>query len=112
MIRLGRTAMFLRAERLGELDEVEDQLFRFGRIVAGPPDLSVVLDDPTLSGEARSSLVGRLLTGRVHSLTAELLEQLALDPRGRSFSRGVSEIVARQRIAETRSWRSSNRQRR
>ena len=31
--RLSRTAMFRRAERTGELDEVEDQLFRFGRIV-------------------------------------------------------------------------------
>src|SRR6185312_14724963 len=31
--RLGRTATFLRAERTGQLDDVEDQLFRFSRIV-------------------------------------------------------------------------------
>ena len=94
LTRLSRTALFLRAERSGELDEIEDQLFRFGRIVEGAPELSVVLDDPSLPGEARSSLVSRLLTGRVHQLTADLLEQLALDPRGRSFSHGVGEIVA------------------
>jgi F-type H+-transporting ATPase subunit delta len=91
--RLGRTAMFLRAERVGELDEVEDELFRFGRIIDGSPELSVVLDDPALPGEARASLVTRLLTGRAHPLTADLLEQLARDPHGRSFSHGVGAIV-------------------
>ena len=92
-VRLGRTAMFLRAERSGELDEVEDQLFRFGRIVDGAPELSVILDDPTTTGSARSTLVGRLLSGRVHSLTADLLEQLARDPGGRAFTHGVRQIV-------------------
>jgi F-type H+-transporting ATPase subunit delta len=92
--RLGRTAMFLRAERSGELDEVEDQLFRFARIVEGSPDLSLVLDDPTISGEARASVVARLLAGRAHGLTAELLEHLARNPGPRSFSHGIGEIVA------------------
>lgn len=92
-IRLGRTAMFLRAERSGELDEVEDQLFRFGRIVQGSPELSVLLDDPVTPGDARAALVRRLLAGRAQALTSELLEQLARDPGGRSFSHGVSEIV-------------------
>lgn len=92
-VRLGRTAMFLRAERAGELDEVEDQLFRFGRIIDGAPELSVILDDPTTSGDARAALVGRLLDGRAHPLTCDLLEQLATDPGGRSFTHGVGEIV-------------------
>ncbi len=64
--RLGRTAMFLRAERAGELDEVEDQLFRFGRIIDGTPELSVLLDDPAIGGAARASLVRRLLTHRAN----------------------------------------------
>ncbi len=46
MRRVSRTAMFRRAERTGELDEVEDQLFRFSRIVDASPELSVILDDP------------------------------------------------------------------
>jgi F-type H+-transporting ATPase subunit delta len=93
LIRLSRTAMFLRAERSGELDEVEDQLFRFGRIVDSTPDLSVLLDDPTTPGDARAALVQRLLAGRARPLTSELLEELARDPGGRSFSFGVAEIV-------------------
>ncbi|SDP43370.1 ATP synthase F1 subcomplex delta subunit [Nakamurella panacisegetis] len=92
-VRLGRTAMFLRAERAGELDEVEDQLFRFGRIVDASPELSVILDDPTTPGASRAALVGRLLSGRVHRLTADLLEQLARDPGGRAFTHGVRQIV-------------------
>ena len=85
--------MFLRAERAGELDEVEDQLFRFGRILDASPELSVILDDPITTGAARASLVGRLLDGRAHQLTTDLLGQLALDPGARSFSHGVQEIV-------------------
>ena len=36
--RVSRTAMFRKAERTGELDEVEDQLFRFSRIVDASPE--------------------------------------------------------------------------
>ncbi len=92
-VQLGRTAMFLRAERAGELDEVEDQLFRFGRIVDSSPGLSVILDDPMTTGEGRAALVGRLLGGRAHQLTTDLLVQLALDPGARMFSHGVGQIV-------------------
>lgn len=93
LTRLSRTALFLRAERGGELDDVEDQLFRFGRIVDGAPDLSVLLDDPTTAGDARAALVSRLLAGRAHPLTIELLTALATDTGGRSFSHGVRELV-------------------
>lgn len=91
--RLGRTAQFLRAERAGELDEVEDQLFRFGRIVDATPELSVLLDDPALPGDQRASLVRSLLAGRTNSLTVDLLTELAADTAGRSFTHGVRELV-------------------
>ena len=93
MRRLSRTAMFRRAERTGELDEVEDQLFRFGRIVDANPDLSVILDDPTADPEARSALVHRLLSGRAHTLVTELVDALARDTAGRSFTHGVRELL-------------------
>jgi len=93
MRRLSRTAMFRRAERTGELDEVEDQLFRFGRIVDASPDLSVILDDPTADPDARSALVHRLLSGRAHTLVTELVDALARDTAGRSFTHGVRELL-------------------
>ncbi len=91
--RVSRTAMFLRAERSGELDEVEDQLFRFARIVDGAPELSVILDDPTADPSARSALVDRLLAGRAHPLVVELTDALARDTAGRSFTHGIRELV-------------------
>lgn len=91
--RVSRTAMFLRAERSGELDDVEDQLFRFARIVDGAPELSVILDDPTADPAARSALVDRLLAGRAHPLVVELVDALARDTAGRSFTHGIRELV-------------------
>ncbi|WP_111765471.1 F0F1 ATP synthase subunit delta [Nakamurella deserti] len=92
--RLSRTAMFLRAERSGELDNVEDEIFRFGRIISGNPDLSNALDDKQGTPEARTNLVDRLLANKVHPLTVEMLMALASDPGGRSFSYGVDQLVA------------------
>ena len=99
--RLGRTALFLRAERAGELDEVEDQLFRFGRIVDANPDLAVLLDDPTADPDGRTALIGTLLYGQGNPLTTELLAGLAGTTGGRSFSHGIRELV--EQAAERKS---------
>ena len=40
---LARTTLLVRAERDGQLDSVEDELFRLGRIVAGTHDLERLL---------------------------------------------------------------------
>lgn len=93
MRRVSRTAMFRRAERTSELDEVEDQLFRFSRIVDASPELSVILDDPTADPSARSALVDRLLSGKAHPLVTQLVDALARDTAGRSFTHGVRELV-------------------
>lgn len=91
--RLSRTALFLQAERAGELDDVEDELFRFGRIVDAAPDLAVILDDPATPAQARSELVTQLLEGKAHRLTVDLLTSLARDPGGRAYSHGIAELV-------------------
>ncbi len=94
LFQLGRTALFLRAERTGELDEVEDQIFRFGRIIDSSPELTLALDNPAGDTGAKAMLVERLLQGKAHSLTIELLTALARDPRGRTFAHGVEQLVA------------------
>jgi F-type H+-transporting ATPase subunit delta len=91
--RLGRTAMFLRAERAGDLDNVEDQIFRFGRTLQAHPELAVVLDDQTGSPQARRRVVEQLLGGKAAPLTVELLTALADDTHGHSFTRGVDQLV-------------------
>ena len=61
------------ADVRGELDGVEDDLFRFGRIVAGDRELSRVLSDRTAPAEGKTALLERLLSGRVSRVTAMLL---------------------------------------
>lgn len=91
--QLGRTAMFLRAERAGELDRIEDEIFRFGRVVEANPQLAGLLDDVTADPEAKVRLVRGLLDGKAHSLTVELITGLAANQHGRSFGYGVDELV-------------------
>lgn len=91
--RLGRTALFQSAEREDRLDRVEDELFRFGRIVEGSPQLSVVLDDPAGDPQARVALVTRLLDGRADRLTVALLNSSAAEVNGRSFSHRIRDLV-------------------
>lgn len=91
--RLSRTALFLRAERAGDLDDVEDEIFRFGRILDASAELSLTLDSPATTSDARVAIVKRLLQGKAHALTVELLIELARDLGGRTFSHGVAELV-------------------
>jgi F-type H+-transporting ATPase subunit delta len=91
--RLGRTALFLGAERSGDLDEVEDQLFRFERIVDANPALGLLLDDPATEPAGRAAVVSQLLAGKASPLTSSLLTALAMDPGGASFSHGVTELI-------------------
>jgi F-type H+-transporting ATPase subunit delta len=91
--RLGRTALFLGAERSGDLDGVEDELFRFERIVDATPELSLLLDDPATDPAGRAAVVSGLLTDKAHPLTVTLLTALARDPGGASFSHGVTELI-------------------
>ncbi|MGY1821071.1 F0F1 ATP synthase subunit delta [Geodermatophilus sp. SYSU D00079] len=57
----------------GELEGVEDELFRFGRIIAGDAELSRILSDRSAPVEGKSALLERLLAGRVSPITVLLL---------------------------------------
>ena len=64
--RLGVEALLASAERAGDLADVEDELFRFGQIVAGDPALAAALGDPTVPAARRAAeLVEDLLAGKV-----------------------------------------------
>jgi len=74
-----------RADQDGHLDELEDNLFRFGRIVDANAELRDVLSDPAYSLEAKQQLLDRLLGGRVDEPTRKLLGQ-AVAARSRSLA--------------------------
>lgn len=89
---LGAQAAFTAAERSGELDEVEDELFRFGRLVDREPALRAALTDTALPADNKRALLHDLLDARVRPVTVRLLEDLVLDPRGRSLDAGIVEL--------------------
>lgn len=64
------------ADARGELDSVEDELFRFGRIVAGDQELSRILGDRKAPAEGKAALLDRLVSGRVSPVTEQLLRNV------------------------------------
>lgn len=91
---LGRTALLVHAERANRLDAVEDELFRFGRIVAADGELERALADRTAPLDAKQTLVRSLLGDKVDAVTVELVEQLVTTPRGRALVSGLDELAA------------------
>ncbi|ROT31595.1 F0F1 ATP synthase subunit delta [Micromonospora sp. HM5-17] len=91
--RLGVEALLASADRAGELGEVEDELFRFGQVVAANPELSNVLADPIAPVAQRAELTGSLLAGKARQITIKLVEVALSGFGGRSFSGGLTRLV-------------------
>ena len=97
---VARRATLAVAEKDGTLDEVEDQLFRFGRILDREPELTALLADTTQPEERRTALLDGVLGGRVSPVTAALLRQTVRIPRGRHLdvaAEELSELAAARR---------------
>jgi F-type H+-transporting ATPase subunit delta len=100
---LGAEALLAAEQATGGLDEVEDELFRFARLVDRTPRLSLALSDRGLPIERKNALLERLLGGRVHPATLRLVERVVSRPRGRGVGR---EIEALADLASQRRQRS------
>jgi len=89
------------AEANGQLDELEDELFRFSRVVAGEPELRIALSvESVLPDEGQRELLNALLGGKVTPLALRLITEMSLNPRGRSLPDSLemcTRIVARRR---------------
>jgi F-type H+-transporting ATPase subunit delta len=82
----------VRAEGDGQLDEVEDALFRFERILAAEPPLRAALTDRMLPADRKRELIHRLLDDKVAEVTLALIERAVLAPRGRTIERVLREF--------------------
>jgi F-type H+-transporting ATPase subunit delta len=78
-------ALTIAAERSRQLDDLEDELFRFGRVVAGQPELRLALSDPNLPDERKRGLLGALLDGKAVPVAERLITEAVIYPRGRSL---------------------------
>ena len=86
-------AALSQAEADDQLDEVEDQLFRFERIVDGQPALRAALTNRNLPADRKQALLHRLLDGKVAPVTLALVERAVLSPRGRTLERVLEEFL-------------------
>jgi F-type H+-transporting ATPase subunit delta len=82
------------ADGNGELDEVEDELFRFERILAAQPDLRAALTNLNYPAETKRELLHTLLDGRVSTVTLTLLGRIVTEPRGRTIERALHDLSA------------------
>jgi F-type H+-transporting ATPase subunit delta len=88
---LAAEALFATAEKVNVLDEVEDELFRFGRILDREPTLRSALTDPSLPDDRKTDLIEALLGDRVQDATLVLVREVVLRPRGRTIDRALEE---------------------
>lgn len=96
---LAAYAEVIAAEKAGVLDDVEDELFRFGRVVSGSNELRSALTEPKAGAAPKAALI-KLLGGRANAGTVRLVTALVNAPRGRSLEQGLesySKLAAARR---------------
>lgn len=99
--RLAFQAVLASAESAGELEQVEEELFRIGRALAGQREVRRLLFDDKVHAAARGELADRLLAGGGATATRLLARRAAVAPRGRRYVTTLAHLG--DLIAERRS---------
>jgi ATP synthase F0 subunit b/ATP synthase F1 delta subunit len=92
---VAQLALLVRAERDGVVDEVEEQLFWFGRILDAQPRLTTLLSDYTAPASGRVKLLNDILEDpfSVNSVTEQLFSQTVELLRGQRADEAVMELA-------------------
>jgi ATP synthase F0 subunit b/ATP synthase F1 delta subunit len=92
---VARLALLSRADAGGEGEAVEDQLFRFGRVLDAQPRLSNLLSDTTTPAQGRIALLRKVLdtAGDVNETAAALLAQTVELLRGERADAAVADLA-------------------
>ncbi|MEP6696886.1 MAG: F0F1 ATP synthase subunit delta [Pseudonocardiales bacterium] len=86
-------ALLAAAQSDKALDDVEDELFRFVRLVAGDTALRAVLSDAAAGVERRQQLVEQLLAGKARPVTVALAKMAVNGLGGRMFEPSLERLV-------------------
>lgn len=82
------------ANLAGELDQLEQELFDFSRIVIHDGELRQALNASKFSAENKRVLVAKIFGGKVCSSTARVIAHLVSGLRGRNIERTISFYAA------------------
>jgi F-type H+-transporting ATPase subunit delta len=99
--QLAMECYVIAAQSDGKLDDLEDDLFRFSRVISGQPDLRAALAGGAPQA-GKQELVHNLLNRKVTGPALALLTQVATYPRGTSPAAALDEAatVAARRASE------------
>ncbi|HUZ11105.1 MAG TPA: F0F1 ATP synthase subunit delta [Acidimicrobiales bacterium] len=99
----GFAAAVLAGLPVDRLEEVEDELFRFARIVESTPALRTVLTDRDQPLVVRQGLVDQLIGGKVQDVTLRLVDYVLAGGRARDTVGTLDWLV--EQTARQRGWR-------
>lgn len=91
--RSGDDVLLQAAEQGGNLDDVEDELFRFERLLDAQPELDVLLDEGAAPVDRRAGLLRDIVFGRVHPITQALLEHAVTSSRKRNIELAIDDLL-------------------
>lgn len=93
---VGRLALLVRADRSGRGEELEEQLFRFGRVLDEEPRLTALLSDYSAPAQGRIALLDKVLSGgggSVDPTAAMLLANTVTLLRGERADEAVIDLA-------------------
>ena len=108
VIRGYAEALFRIVQAEGELDRVEDELFRFGKLLDSEHELKQVLSDQNIDRAQRTKVLDELLADKVSAHTLSLLVFVVEQGRARQLPQildQLTELAAEARqsvVAEVR----------
>lgn len=85
-------AQLMAADRSGDLENAEDELFRLARTVEASPELRDALSNRSIGLDRREELLGGLLAGRATETTV-VLARRAVRARERTFAHTIEGFV-------------------
>jgi len=90
---LGQLALLTVATKQDAIEDVEDELFRVGRLLDREPRLRTLLAERAMPAERRVGLLRSVLASKVHPVTERLLVRAVQSPQGRSLDRAAEELA-------------------
>lgn len=99
LVNLGRRALLEAAQEQGQLEQVEDELFKLSVLVEKEKQLTQLLSDRTATADQKRGLLASVIYGKVTMFT----EALALQVIGRPVHNPVDDLAAvATQVAELR----------